>query len=625
MADRPRTVQQFMAPDQLRRRLVNRAIIPLMLGIGVLYLGAQALTRDWVELLFFGTGVALLLALAIAKPLQTHLLGQPFNHRHALYIAFYWAYSIVWLAVLRLLLDAPWIGKDSGNTYFLLIVLIALTHMMLRSLATLTRWLHTTFITQIPIWEQVLVAANEVIAAGVLAAFGANTLTRLLQPDVFTTRFDPVYTLAIGVVIGLYYLGIQLMWIQRWNNWLSRNEVWVRLARIFAPLALIVTSMVIFRHFSERPDSRAAGLLGDADLDLTIMALGPVIWLVVGVLVILVYTGSRGLRQRFLPDELLERLPDRAARVLNSISDMDMLLIIGVMATLIPAYLFLSGDSSGLIGVLREQILQRGSALIETSEQALALVFALPFYLLAVALLILYAFAIGAPALSAAERDSLVERLPIGFLITLIITLYLFAIPFSQVLVEGRLPQLPQDLGRVLAFNIVIPLVLLYAHYFLLIRLPYGRGQAAWRGGEAVRLQRQLEQVDRRIDSLNRELEQIDRQWNEHRLGSEQSDPRLSVETLYRYVQFNGQRDDLNMQRLQIVSARQQLAELSEAPVALAVARLPVRIVSIGIPLLIAFQIYQWAVLNNGLREIINDPNLTVFEFFRAILEQAQF
>ena len=625
MADRPRTVQQFMAPDQLRRRLVNRAIIPLMLGIGVLYLGAQALTRDWVELLFFGTGVALLLALAIAKPLQTHLLGQPFNHRHALYIAFYWAYSIVWLAVLRLLLDAPWIGKDSGNTYFLLIVLIALTHMMLRSLATLTRWLHTTFITQIPIWEQVLVAANEVIAAGVLAAFGANTLTRLLQPDVFTTRFDPVYTLAIGVVIGLYYLGIQLMWIQRWNNWLSRNEVWVRLARIFAPLALIVTSMVIFRHFSERPDSRAAGLLGDADLDLTIMALGPVIWLVVGVLVILVYTGSRGLRQRFLPDELLERLPNRAARVLNSISDMDMLLIIGVMATLIPAYLFLSGDSSGLIGVLREQILQRGSALIETSEQALALVFALPFYLLAVALLILYAFAIGAPALSAAERDSLVERLPIGFLITLIITLYLFAIPFSQVLVEGRLPQLPQDLGRVLAFNIVIPLVLLYAHYFLLIRLPYGRGQAAWRGGEAVRLQRQLEQVDRRIDSLNRELEQIDRQWNEHRLGSEQSDPRLSVETLYRYVQFNGQRDDLNMQRLQIVSARQQLAELSEAPVALAVARLPVRIVSIGIPLLIAFQIYQWAVLNNGLREIINDPNLTVFEFFRAILEQAQF
>lgn len=625
MADRPRTVQQFMAPDQLRRRRVNRAIIPLMLGIGVLYLGAQALTRDWVELLFFGTGVALLLALAIAKPLQTHLLGQPFNHRHALYIAFYWAYSIVWLAVLRLLLDAPWIGKDSGNTYFLLIVLIALTHMMLRSLATLTRWLHTTFITQIPIWEQVLVAANEVIAAGVLAAFGANTLTRLLQPDVFTTRFDPVYTLAIGVVIGLYYLGIQLMWIQRWNNWLSRNEVWVRLARIFAPLALIVTSMVIFRHFSERPDSRAAGLLGDADFDLTIMALGPVIWLVVGVLVILVYTGSRGLRQRFLPHELLERLPDRAARVLNSISDMDMLLIIGVMATLIPAYLFLSGDSSGVIGVLREQILQRGSALIETSEQALALVFALPFYLLAVALLILYAFAIGAPALSAAERDSLVERLPIGFLITLIITLYLFAIPFSQVLVEGRLPQLPQDLGRVLAFNIVIPLVLLYAHYFLLIRLPYGRGQAAWRGGEAVRLQRQLEQVDRRIDSLNRELEQIDRQWNEHRLGSEQSDPRLSVETLYRYVQFNGQRDDLNMQRLQIVSARQQLAELSEAPVALAVARLPVRIVSIGIPLLIAFQIYQWAVLNNGLREIINDPNLTVFEFFRAILEQAQF
>ena len=44
----------------------------------------------------------------------------------------------------------------------------------------------------------------------------------------------------------------------------------------------------------------------------------------------------------------------------------------------------------------------------------------------------------------------------------LIITLYLFAIPFSQVLTEGRLPQLPQDLGRILLFNILIPLVLLY-------------------------------------------------------------------------------------------------------------------------------------------------------------------
>jgi hypothetical protein len=79
------------------------------------------------------------------------------------------------------------------------------------------------------------------------------------------------------------------------------------------------------------------------------------------------------------------------------------------------------------------------------------------------------------------------------------------------------------------------------------------------------------------------------------------------------------------MQRLQVVAERQALAELSEAPVALAVARLPVRVVSIGVPLLLIIQIYQWAILNNGLQEIINNPNITVLEFFRALLQQAQF
>jgi hypothetical protein len=47
--------------------------------------------------------------------------------------------------------------------------------------------------------------------------------------------------------------------------------------------------------------------------------------------------------------------------------------------------------------------------------------------------------------------------------------------------------------------------------------------------------------------------------------------------------------------------------------------------VSLGIPLLLAIQIYQWAVLSNGLREIINNPNLTVVDFFREILSQLQF
>ena len=44
-----------------------------------------------------------------------------------------------------------------------------------------------------------------------------------------------------------------------------------------------------------------------------------------------------------------------------------------------------------------------------------------------------------------------------------------------------------------------------------------------------------------------------------------------------------------------------------------------------GIPLLIILQIYQWAVVNNGLRDVINTPNLTVDEFVRIILEQANF
>jgi hypothetical protein len=79
------------------------------------------------------------------------------------------------------------------------------------------------------------------------------------------------------------------------------------------------------------------------------------------------------------------------------------------------------------------------------------------------------------------------------------------------------------------------------------------------------------------------------------------------------------------MQRLQLVAERQQLTEISETPISVTVARLPVRMVSIGIPLLLAIQVYQWAVVNNGLREIVNNPNLDVVDFFREILSQLQF
>jgi hypothetical protein len=619
MSERKRITHQFM--QVVGSDPLIRLIVPALLLIGVFYAAAQVLQGDWIEFLLAVGGVLMLITLAAVAPVQRLILGQPFNRRHALYIGLTWIYGAIWLALLRLLLVSPLFGKASEQTYFTLILLIAVSWMLLRSLLVLTRTFYHRFVTAIPLWEQLLVAANEGIAAGLLATIGASALVHVFQPNIFTTRFDVAYLGGIGVGVALYYLTMQFMWTQRWNDWLSRSDVWIMLARLFAPLALIVTTLVIFRHFIDRADPRSANLLGGADFDLAVLALAPVIWLLILVGVIIVYTGGRGIRQRFLPDLLLDRLPRRIGDFLRSISDMDMLLILGGLATFIPAYLLLFGNTGGVIGQLRQQILQRGSALIETSEQALALLFTMPFYVLIVALLALYGYALSQQTLSAQHRDELVNKLPIGFLIVLIITLYFFALPFSQVLTEGRLPQLPQDLGRILAFNVLFPLILLYAHYFVLIRQPYARGQNRWRGQQNRHYDDHLSMIDRQIAELNAEIEQLDRQWQS---TVSPGDP-ARFETLYRYIQLNGLRDNLNMQRLQVVANRQELADLSDAPVSIAVARLPVRIVSIGIPLLLAMQIYQWAILNNGLREIINNPNITIFEFFRAILKQTQF
>src|SRR5690606_22934894 len=242
------------------------------------------------------------------------------------------------------------------------------------------------------------------------------------------------------------------------------------------------------QRFIARAEPRTADLLGDSAADLAVLSIGAVVWLVLLMIVVLAYTDARGLRERFLPEAVLARLPGRVARFLGSISDMDMLLIISLFSTSIPAYLFLLGDTGGVIGALSRQILRRGAAIIETTQQAQALLFALPFYGVALALLLLYAYVLSQPSVSAQERDELIRRLPLGFLIVLIITLYLFAVPVAQVLTEGRLPQLPQDLGRILAFNVLIPLALLYLHYFLFVRWPYGRGQSAWRERESARL-----------------------------------------------------------------------------------------------------------------------------------------
>lgn len=619
MAERKRITHQFM--QAVGSDPLIRVIVPAMLLIGVFWTGWQVFVGDWLEAVLSALGVALLLTLAASERVQQRVLHQRFNRRHALYIALAWVYGVVWLIIARALISAPLFGKASEQTYFLLILLIAFSWAFVRSLLILLPMFYRRFVTAIPIWEQIMLAINEAIAAGLLATIGASTLVHIFQPNVFTTRFDVIYVGGIGLGVGLYYLTMQLMWTQRGNDWLSRSEVWIMLARLFAPLALIVTTLVIFRHFIARADPRSANLLGGADFDLTILALAPVFWLLILVAVIIVFTSKRGIQERFLPELLLKRLPRPIGHFLRSISDTDMLLIVGALATFIPAYLVLFGDTGGVIGQLRQQILQRGSALIETSEQALALLFSMPFYVLVVALLALYGYALSRQTLSADDRDELVSKLPVGFLIVLIITLYFFAIPFSQVLTEGRLPQLPQDLGRILLYNVLIPLVLLYGHYFVLIRQPYARGQNRWRERQTRHYDDHLKMIRRQIAEMNAEIAQIDLQWQD---ATDPADP-ARIEALYRYIQLNGRRDDLNMQQLQVVANQQKLADLSDAPVSIAVARLPVRIVSIGIPVLLAIQIYQWAILNNGLREIANNPNITIFEFFRAILRQAQF
>jgi hypothetical protein len=608
--------QQFAAPGARSRILIFALLI-----IAAAYAGWRALLGDWLNVAASAVGTGVLVLLAGSPAAQMRILREPFNRRHAAYVVMLWVYLIAWVNVARALGSAPPLGKNSALFYTLAIALVMLTIMLVRALALLSYRFSRPFVTDIPVWEQALVAINEFVAAGLLALYAGNTLVQVFQPDVFTIRLNLPYTAGVGAVAVLYYGGMQLMWLARWNSWLSKNRVWVGLARTLSPLVLLVITMAIVARFAEQGDPRTASLLGSADTDVAVLAFAPVIWLLTVVVMLLVYTGRSGLRQRFLPDVLLDQLPPRLNRFLRTISDMDMLLILGVLATVIPAYLFLLGDTSGIIGALRGEILERGSVVIETSEQALALLFAMPFYVVIVGVLLIYALALARPSVSAYEREELVRRLPIGFLIILIITLFLFTVPFTQVLTEGRLPRLPQDLGRILLFNVLIPLLLLYAHYFLLVRLPYGRGQSAWREAQAARLSRRLEDVERRIESLNREVEALDRLWRDGRAA----DPGANVDLLYRYVQLNSMRDDTNMQRLQVLAERQQLAEVSETPVSLAVARLPVRIVSIGIPLLVAIQIYQWAVLNNGLREIINDPNITIFEFFRAILQQAQF
>ncbi len=594
--------------------LLDRLILPGLLGFGIAATAIQVLQGDWLEFFLLAASVVLLLVVAISPRLQNRLLGRTFSRRHALYVLIYWVSSVAWLGILRYTINLPTTGKDSPLFYILSLTLVMLAVIMIRAVLMLTRWFYPVFSTHIPMWEQLLLLANEVLAVAMCAFFFGNLLARLLQPEVFTLWTDPLYTIAVGTSAAIYYILIQFMWVRRYNDRLSSTTLWL------APLALLVILLLIARRIVERSDLRSATLLTSAATNLAILAIAPIILLLTVVLIYLIYTGNQGIRQRFLPDLLMGKLPPRLARFFRSISDMDFMLIVCVLALALPAYVLFGG--SAVLTNVGQGIMQQGSAFIETSEQALALIVAFPFYLLILALMAVYAYVIIQPGLSAHDRDELVAKLPIGFLIILIITLYLCAVPFTQALIEGRLPRLPQDLGRILLFSILIPLVLLYAHYFVLVRLPYSRGQRGWRDAQSITLASQLGTIDGKIDNLNQEISLLDHAWRNNDLDH---NPALRFEALYHYVQLNGLRDDMNMQRLKVVAERQQLAELSDAPISVTVARLPLRVVSLGIPLLLLIQIYQWAVLNNGLREIINNPNLNVVDFFREILSQLQF
>lgn len=305
---------------------------------------------------------------------------------HALHALLIVGLSALWLTLLQRIIPLPTTGKASATTYFYAILLIAVGWMLLRSFLCLIAATRSQYPVDIPLWEQVLLIANELIAAGLFALFGANLLVRFFQPDVFTTRFDALYQIAVGIIIGAFYGGMQVMWTRRGNRWLSQHRVWMRLARAFAPLIFIVTVMIILRRFLERIDERSAALLTAPDVSLAILAVVPMLALIVVVLVIIIYSGDAGLRQRFMPDVVTRWLPAGLIRRLATVSDMDILMIIILFATLIPTFLVL-GQDRGFLAEIESEIAQSGRAVIETSEQALALLFAIPFYALIVFLL----------------------------------------------------------------------------------------------------------------------------------------------------------------------------------------------------------------------------------------------
>ncbi len=604
---------------------LNHAVFALTLA-SIVYVGVLIARVDWQALLILVPAGGTLILLGYWKPMQERFLKQSLNFSHLLQLGLYMFLSQVCLFLVRWLWLLPPDGKDSQLFYVLVMVAGGVGLMAVRAL--LTVWiprLYQLISTDILLWEQVLLAFNELIAILLLGAVWSGAIVRFLQPDIFSTRINAVYSISLLGMTLFYYLGILLMWFQFWNDLLTRTSVAVILIRVFSPIVLLIVSMVIWFNFTDRADPRTSSLLQSEYINFAILSLAPVLWLLVAVVMVLGYSGSRGIGRLIITENLLSELPTRLRNTLREVSDVNLVLILIVSATLIPVLIVLFGDSGGLVGIARQTILQRGSALVETSEQALAILFIIPFYLLILFVMTLYAWVIWRASLSAERRDALMHELPQGLLIILLITLYLFAVPFTQVFTEGRIPTFERDLGRILAYYFLVPLLLLYIHYFILVRYPYARGQRVWREHQAKTLDRDLQEVERSIQRLNMEVERMDNRWKNATGGTTpvQLENRLTI--LFRYVQVNGERDDLNMRRADILSKKQELNEINETPQSVSVARLPLRIISIAIPLLFAFQIYQWVILNRGLQDIVNDPSLTFGKFIQILMNNIQF
>lgn len=598
----------------------DRFFVPALLLIQIAYTVWRFLSADVLMGLVSILGIVLMLAFAGFEPIQRRFLGNTFTRSHAFFLTIFWIYSQLFIFFYKLLAESPSTGKESENFYVLLVLLLAVTFRLLLSLYGLTPSGYKILISRIPFWEQVMVALNEFISASILSFVAGRLIARFIQSDIFTLNSNIYYNSGLVLLSVTYYFVIQLMWIAVWNRWLSRNNVWVRLARGMAPIALVIALVIVARHFANLSDPRTANLLGAAFVEETILALSPIFLMMIFFILVIVYSGGRGLRRMLIPNKLMEHMPDILARPLRTISDMDLLLMFAVLTTVIPLQLlFFNNDA--FIGELQARL--QGNALIDSSGQALALIFGSPFYIVALLLMLLYAMVLANRNISARERNAIVDRLPLTLIIMFVITLYLAAIPFSQVLTSGRIPNFEQDLGYILAFDVLIPLVLFYAHYYLLIRLPYGLGQTRWRDQHAVNLEARLVDVDNELAQLQTDIHQCEVIWKNR--DNLKSSDNQQIDMLFDLIDLNGRRDRLNMDRLQMLSEKQELQDVTDAPISLRIASLPNRIIQYGIPLVLFFKIYEWAIVNDGLREVANNPNTTILGFFRDILENTNF